>query len=54
MARCEIKHWDDNERLTNPVYFRGRPWRTAFRYLAFLDDTKTSRIVDFIEKQLKG
>ena len=50
--RCEIKHWDDNKYKTTPLTFRGRAWRTAVRYLRFLDDTKTTALLDSFKKFL--
>ena len=44
--RCEIKHWEDNKKKTAPLLFKGRPWRTVMRYLAFLDDKRTSEILN--------
>jgi len=46
--KVEIKHWDDSKKKTTPIVFNGQPERTVMRYIRFLDDLGTKRIIENI------
>ena len=48
--RCRIEHYDDKKMIGVPVVFQGRAWRTAWKYLAFLDERKTNKLFDELGK----
>ena len=46
--KCQIKHWDDSKKKTTPVVFEGQAERTVMRYIRFLDDIGTKRVIENI------
>ena len=50
VMRVVIHHYDDKKMKGTPVVFRGRAWRTAWRYLAFLDERKTKLMFEEMGK----
>jgi len=48
--KCRIEHYDTNGMKGVPLVFQGRAWRTAWRYLAFLDERKTKTLFEEMGK----
>jgi len=43
--KVEIRHWDDSKKKTTPIVFIGQPEPTVIRYIGFLDDLGTKKIL---------
>ena len=53
VMKVEIKHWDDSKKKTTPIVFIGQPERTLMRYIRFLDDIGTKKVISNITAMWK-